>query len=180
MAFLTDYGIRRPCQPMPASFLSQPSPRDCGSRFLSRCGPLILAGGQGRSSRGRSVRPGRLPQRSTALGSVRRLIPSANVRERCAIGHDTPLSCGSGSYSRWSASICRRRWPPRPASPLPMLDGTCTLIWTSPAPTTPAKSTAAGCPPMVTVTAFASRLAPETLARQGRLDSRDQIQCPTE
>jgi hypothetical protein len=54
-----------------------------------------------------------------------------------------------------------------PASPLPMLDGTCTLIWTRPAPTTPAKSTAAGCPPIITVTAFASLLAPENTCPAG-------------
>src|ERR1035437_837355 len=54
-----------------------------------------------------------------------------------------------------------------PASPLPMLDGTCTLIWTRPAPTTPAKSTAAGCPPIITVTAFASLLALENTCPAG-------------
>src|SRR5271157_3549994 len=46
-------------------------------------------------------------------------------------------------------------------SPLPMLAGTCTLICTSPAPTTPANWTVADCPPIVAVTVLASGLAPE-------------------
>src|ERR1700733_10044672 len=53
------------------------------------------------------------------------------------------------------------------ASPLLMLAGTWTLICTSPAPTTPAKATVAGWPPMVAVTVLANGFAPLNTLPEG-------------